>query len=500
MLVLPIAALCAIGIGAVWLHFAGGAQAVRASQAPDSTGGIHSAATGPMLQGPTPATPIDASASAQRPATPLMHQWQASPGIQLDSTLAGLLDEAVSGVDGHVGVAVKDLGSGKGAVLNGSDELQSASLYKLPILYAVFDSGISFSEQLPISEEARSYDAGTMELGVGESLSVAEALERMVTLSDNTAAVMLGSRVGAAEVNASIRVLGMDTTHYSLDRMTSSALDMESFLETVARGRAVSPGDSADMVHLLLRQRVNDRIPRLLPDGVQVAHKTGNLPGVVNDVGLLYGPNSTVALAVLVSDTTDETAAATAIARLALAAYSYFDAQPPASDRPLIPPAPSRPIPPVWRQPNPPVLAVATEPIRTQRSDAVPAALVATADTPARTPVATAGTAATAPIVSTTTTAATTPSTPTPAAASVPTSVDAHTVVNARAADTPTVRFTDTPIPKPTVPPPPTATSAPAVPPTLAPTQPAAAPTPPPATPKPATPRPAAPTATASHR
>src|SRR5439155_1624260 len=77
---------------------------------------------------------------------------------------------------------------------------------------------------------------------------------------------------------------------------------------------------SADMLHLMLRQRVNDRLPRLLPDDVQVAHKTGNLPGVVNDVGVLYGPKSTVAVAALVSDTTDETAAATAIAQIGLAA------------------------------------------------------------------------------------------------------------------------------------------------------------------------------------
>ena len=48
-----------------------------------------------------------------------------------------------------------------------------------------------------------------MELGAGETLTVAEALERMVTLSDNTSAVMLGSRVGATRVNASIAALGM---------------------------------------------------------------------------------------------------------------------------------------------------------------------------------------------------------------------------------------------------------------------------------------------------
>ncbi|HEX8969648.1 MAG TPA: serine hydrolase, partial [Chloroflexota bacterium] len=257
----------------------------------------------------------DAGAAATPPAL-AAHVWDpAPPGLINDPELALRLDEALVGVDGRVGVAVKDLGSGRGAALDGDLELTSASLYKLPVLYTVFDLGVSMNEQLPITDEALSYDSGTMELGAGEMLTVAEAVERMVTLSDNTSAILLGSLVGANRVNASITTLGMDTTHYNLERMTTSALDMLHFLDQVATGRAVSPAASADMLHILLRQRVNERLPRLLPQQVLVAHKTGNLPGTVNDVGILYGPTTTIAVAALVSGTTDETTAATAIAR-----------------------------------------------------------------------------------------------------------------------------------------------------------------------------------------
>lgn len=287
-------------------------------------------------------------------AAPTFRHWNAeTTGIELDPALASRLDTALIGVDGHVGVAVKDLGSGRGAVLDGDLELPAASLYKLPVMYAVFDAGLNMSEELPITEQALSYDSGTIELGPGEALSVAEALERMVTLSDNTSAIMLASRVGPGRVNASISSLGMDTTHYSLERMTTSALDVLHFMDVVARGKAVSAGASADMLHLLLRQRVNDRLPRLLPEGVRVAHKTGNLPGTVNDVGVVYTPSATVAIAVLVSDTSDEAAAASGIARAALAAVNYFDEQAEVALRPRIPPAPSRTIPPVWREPRP---------------------------------------------------------------------------------------------------------------------------------------------------
>jgi hypothetical protein len=204
-------------------------------------------------------------------------------------------------------------------------------------------------------------------------------------LSDNTAAVMLGGRVGGIRVNSTIAALGMETTHYSLDRMNTSALDMLHFLDLVAHGRLVSPAASADMVHLLLRQRVNDRLPRLLPYDVQVAHKTGNLPGTVNDVGIVYGQSSTVAVAALISDTTDEAGAATGIARVALAAYSYFEDQPESKNRPTVPRAPARAIPPTWREPRPVPTATVVVEEQVVESTPVPVPTVARAVTVAPT-------------------------------------------------------------------------------------------------------------------
>jgi len=284
-----------------------------------------------------------------------------------------------------------------------------------------------------------------MELGAGETLTVAEALERMVTLSDNTSAIMLGSRVGGGRINANIAALGMGTTHYSLERMTTSALDMLRLVELIADGKAVSASASADMVHLMLRQRVNDRLPRLLPYDVQVAHKTGNLPGTVNDVGILYGPTKTLAVAALVSDTNDDSAAASAIARVSLAAYSYFEELPEVASRPLVPPAPSRPIPPVWREPRPPSPTPTLAPTAEVEIDA-------TATPPAARPTAVQG--------------ASNPPTLTPP----PT----------QPANAPTSKPTPPPPPTATAaPPPPSATPAPAVA-TKAPTRGPVQPTPPP--------------------
>jgi hypothetical protein len=97
-------------------------------------------------------------------------------------------------------------------------------------------------------------------------------------------------------------------------------------LETIARGEATSRDASAEMIHLLSRQRVNDRIPRLLPAGTVVAHKTGNLPGVVNDVGIVYSGDQIFVVAVLVEGTRNDAEASRVTAELAAIAYEHFHA------------------------------------------------------------------------------------------------------------------------------------------------------------------------------
>ena len=54
------------------------------------------------------------------------------------------------------------------------------------------------------------------------------------------------------------------------------------------------------MVDILERQQVNHRLPRYLPDGVRIAHKTGDgEPWVGNDAGILWVNDEPVVVVVL---------------------------------------------------------------------------------------------------------------------------------------------------------------------------------------------------------
>ncbi len=208
-------------------------------------------------------------------------------------------------------------------------EYEAASLFKLPVMFEVFkqrEAGLlSFDEQLLLTERHVAYDLGTLDRAAGSTIRLDEAVERMITISDNSSAILLTDRVGAFTLNQELVTLDLPHTRIRLDDLKTSPADMLRLLEMIALGEAVNPKASGEMVRLMAQQRVNDRIPSLLPGGTIVAHKTGNLPGVVNDVGIVYGPSGPFVVAVLVDGTTDEAEATRAAADIALMAYRRFN-------------------------------------------------------------------------------------------------------------------------------------------------------------------------------
>jgi beta-lactamase class A len=111
--------------------------------------------------------------------------------------------------------------------------------------------------------------------------------------------------------------------------------DVARFYGLLLDGEAVRRDASARMLKTLLRQRVDDRFPVLLPKGTRVAHKTGNLPGVVHDAGVVYAPAGPVVLVALAQDVPDECRAVGVLRRLAALVYAAH-----AGDRPAVDPPP----------------------------------------------------------------------------------------------------------------------------------------------------------------
>jgi len=121
----------------------------------------------------------------------------------------------------------------------------------------------------------------------------------MITVSDNTATVVLREAVGQANVNGWLEGLGLTQTkllngpqkvelgllplqqRYGLG-MTTPA-EMGRLLEMIRDGEAASPAACDRMLRLLSHQYWDGAIAAEVPPFVQVAHKTGSIGGHRSD-------------------------------------------------------------------------------------------------------------------------------------------------------------------------------------------------------------------------
>ncbi|MBI2954958.1 MAG: serine hydrolase [Chloroflexi bacterium] len=225
------------------------------------------------------------------------------------------------------GVVVKRLSDGAGVAINADQEFYAASLFKILVMFEVFKQRelqlLSFDEMLTFTPPYLDYELGPPRWPVWSQISVRDLVEAMITESDNVAAMMLHDRTGGWNIIADYRAIGLKHTDIASDEFPTSAGDMALWLEMIAHGKAVDERSGQEMIDLLARQKINDRLPSLLPAGTRVAHKTGNWDNATHDVGVVYAPRGAYVIAVL-SDKAWETKP---IAELSRLVYEHFERQ-----------------------------------------------------------------------------------------------------------------------------------------------------------------------------
>jgi beta-lactamase class A len=222
-------------------------------------------------------------------------------------------------------VAIRNLKDGQTVSVNPDQPFPAASLYKLLVMYRVYqliergdlskESEITFQPEDMV--EAENGDG----LSPGDVITVGEAVEWMITFSSNPASYALARAVGGwDQVATAASELGMNSTEYDGQYFVTTPADMMRFFELLGSGSMVSPKASQEMIDVLLRQQINDRIPADLPAGTKVAHKTGELPEVRNDAGIVFTDNGPLAI-VIMGEGIDPPKAAEAQATIARLAF-----------------------------------------------------------------------------------------------------------------------------------------------------------------------------------
>ena len=145
----------------------------------------------------------------------------------------------------------------------------------------------------------------------------------MITVSDNYAALTLVQRIGSKNISDFLVRNNFSDSEFSSPPLTS-ARDISNFYETLYKGKFINKAASKEMMEILKKQEINDRIPKYLPGGVVTAHKTGELFGYKHDAGIIFSKRGDLIIVVL-TNTIDPTAAAENIAVFSRDIYSFID-------------------------------------------------------------------------------------------------------------------------------------------------------------------------------
>jgi beta-lactamase class A len=207
----------------------------------------------------------------------------------------------VNAFRGVMGVAVINLREGgprEEIAVNADLRFPTASTIKTAVMVEAYqqeaDGRLPFDSTLTVRKADKVGGSGVLrDMHDGFSLTVADAVQLMIALSDNTATNLLIGRLGTANVDDRLDDYGLKNTRLfrptfrdghadvlpELERefglgMTTPR-EMAMLMARIADGKAVSPAASAAMLATLRRQQDRAMIPRLLGDDVEVGNKTG---------------------------------------------------------------------------------------------------------------------------------------------------------------------------------------------------------------------------------
>lgn len=249
------------------------------------------------------------------------------------STIKSTIEEVIKDEKGDYSFFVKNLRTGEEEGVEVHKVYDTASLYKLWVA-AVVEERIRRGE-LGRDEELKEdvvqlnerFNIATedAELKEGEiNITVIDALTKMIVVSDNYSALVLSKRVGLSNVEDFLKDYGFSES--TIDPPQSTAYDIGQFYQLLYNSRIINAGTSSDIMALLKSQRLNDRIPKYLPDNVIIAHKTGELGRIKHDGGIVFAPFGDY-IFVAMSKTSNPQNAAEVIARVSSRIYKYFEKQ-----------------------------------------------------------------------------------------------------------------------------------------------------------------------------
>jgi beta-lactamase class A len=212
------------------------------------------------------------------------------------------------------------------------DVFHAASTMKIPVMIEMFhqvqQGKLALDDKIVVNNEFRSIvDGSPYKLSAaddseadlyrseGQSRTLRDLCEMMITVSSNFATNLLIEKLGVQNIRATVHALDADGVvvlrgvedgkafEKGLNN-TVTARGLAALLGVIAQGKAVDSVSSQEMLAILERQKFNEGIPAGLPPGIPVAHKTGEITKIHHDAAIVFAKRPYV-LVILVRGVAD---------------------------------------------------------------------------------------------------------------------------------------------------------------------------------------------------
>lgn len=255
--------------------------------------------------------------------TPLAAQtrW---PEVRRDAKLEARLQALIKELDGEVGIYVRHLKTGRGAMIRADELFPTASQIKVPILATTFqriadgafpfDTVMTWADSLRYRGEDDLFD----KLQAGAKVPLNQVSLLMITTSDNAAALWLQALVGGGlGVNAWLHDHGFDSTRLNSrtpGREANRAIygwgqttprEMAELFVRIREGTIISPAASAQMYRHLSRIHWNGEALSAIPPWVQTASKQGAVDRSRSETVLVNAPSGDYVFSVITRNQVD---------------------------------------------------------------------------------------------------------------------------------------------------------------------------------------------------
>lgn len=214
--------------------------------------------------------------------------------------------EITKGKKGFYSIYYKDLKSGTSFGLDEHQIETGASVNKLPIIATLYyldrQGKISLDDKITIlKKDIQDYGTGSIRYQkMPQTYSLRNLAKLALKQSDNTAAHVLSLKIGEDNVQKLVDSWGMKQTNMKNNKTTT--FDMSLLFEKIYKNEITDIPRTKELLESMTDTDFEDRLPKDLPNGTKIYHKTGDGEGFVHDLGIVETEKGVYFLGVMTSD------------------------------------------------------------------------------------------------------------------------------------------------------------------------------------------------------